>query len=377
MKRIGKKNPYYYPLTPKTTRGLFKKVFEPIEVGQSSTFRVAYRFGGAMTLIRFFISEFDLLARETGVKLSSDTCRIIVVDPVELVDGTKQAYMDMLYHKLCEATGRKKKNGGMSYTALLKLINEEIAEITRKFTLIFVFRGIGYLEFSYSYFWGNIKNMKRATDHWERVNFLFVVYEESQYQIDNARFSMIRDHLFQNVTEYNSITDKDIDFLIKRWGKVIGRDFTKKEIDAVKKISGGYPYLIKYACLALQSNQKLKKPLAFLKKNSMVKDIRSLIKGGRKFEFDLETGNMTVNGVSVRYAFSPREYDVLVLLADNRGEIVGKDRIAEVIWPGEGADSYSDWAITQLIKRLRKKLVDVGVSRDAIKTVHGRGYMMV
>lgn len=377
MKRIDKKSPYYYPLTPKTTKELFKKVFGPVALGQSSTFRVAYRFGGAMTLIRFFISELNLLSKETDVNLSSDTCKVIILDPVELVDGTKLAYMEMLYHKLCESVGRKKKNVDMKYTGLLELINEEIADIAKEFTLIFIFRGIGYLEFAYSYFWGNIKNIKRATENWEKVNFLFVVYEESRYQIDDSRFSMIREHLFQNITEYNSITVEDVDFLIKRWGKVIGRDFTKKEVDAVKKVSEGYPYLIKYACLALQNSQKLKSPLVFLKNNAMVKDIRSLIKGGRKFEFDLETGNMAVNGVSVRYAFSPREYDVLVLLCENRGDVVDKDKIAEVIWPGEGAESYSDWAITQLIKRLRKKLTDVGVSRDTIKTVHGRGYMMV
>jgi len=330
-----------------------------------------------MTLIRFFVSNLDLLAKETGIDLSSKECRSIILDPVELVDGTKQAYMEMLYHKLCKATGRKKKGKSRTYTEILELLNAEITDITKKYTLIFVIRGIGYLEFAYSHFWGNMKNLKKATKNWEKVNFLFVVYEEAPYQIDDPRFSMIREHLFQNITEYNSVTAGDIDFLIKRWGKVFGRTFTKKEAAAVKKVCEGHPYLIKYACLALQNSPEKENPLAFIKNNAMVKDVLSLIHGGRKFEFDLKSGNMTVNGVSVRYAFSPREYDVLVLFAENRGKIMGKDKIAEVIWPGEGVASYSDWAITQLVKRLRKKLVDVGVSRDAIKTVHGRGYMMV
>ncbi len=64
-----------------------------------------------------------------------------------------------------------------------------------------------------------------------------------------------------------------------------------------------------------------------------------------------------------------KEWDLLVLLIQNRGSIVGTDEILNTVWKDK---LVGDEVVRAYIKELRKFL-----PKDSIKTYKGRGYMLV
>lgn len=86
-------------------------------------------------------------------------------------------------------------------------------------------------------------------------------------------------------------------------------------------------------------------------------------------EIDQDGRNVTVNGE--RVALTPKEYDLLLYLAENRGIVLTREQILNAVWGYEfiGEDRTVDWQI----KLLRGKL---GECRDIIKTMRGVGYKL-
>ena len=74
-----------------------------------------------------------------------------------------------------------------------------------------------------------------------------------------------------------------------------------------------------------------------------------------------------VGGSQVTLA--PKEYFLLKVLMENRGMVLGRDRLLDLVW-GMGFDG-SDRVVDNHIKKLRKSL---GASGEAIRTVIGGGY---
>ncbi len=66
---------------------------------------------------------------------------------------------------------------------------------------------------------------------------------------------------------------------------------------------------------------------------------------------------------------APKEYFLLKVLMENKGMVLGRDRLLDLVW-GMGFDG-SDRVVDNHIKKLRKSLGDSG---DAIRTVIGGGY---
>lgn len=55
----------------------------------------------------------------------------------------------------------------------------------------------------------------------------------------------------------------------------------------------------------------------------------------------------------------------------NKGKIVNKDKIAEIIWNNP---DITDWAINQVISRFRKKLKKIGINPKKLETINKIGY---
>ncbi len=73
-------------------------------------------------------------------------------------------------------------------------------------------------------------------------------------------------------------------------------------------------------------------------------------------------------------AFSPSEHRVLAYLQEHEGQTIPREDIARIVWgEEEWEDKYSDWAIGQLVYRLRQKLA-YGASQDVIETRKGQGF---
>lgn len=83
-----------------------------------------------------------------------------------------------------------------------------------------------------------------------------------------------------------------------------------------------------------------------------------------------------VNEVPVNKFFSRKEYRVMKVLLEHRDSIVTRDDIAKAIWPINTQDQYSDWAIDQLILRIRKRMVELSLPPKRLKVVRGKGYRL-
>ncbi|MBR4627264.1 MAG: response regulator transcription factor [Ruminococcus sp.] len=83
----------------------------------------------------------------------------------------------------------------------------------------------------------------------------------------------------------------------------------------------------------------------------------------------IDTLGMTVTVDGERADLTAKEYSLLLLLVQNKGVVLSRDRILNEVWGYDcfGVDRTVDWQI----KLLRSKL---GEYRDCIRTVRGVGY---
>ena len=95
-----------------------------------------------------------------------------------------------------------------------------------------------------------------------------------------------------------------------------------------------------------------------------------------KGEFMLRDGKILLNEVPVDRMFSYQERRMVKMFLQKKGEIVTRDEIAAILWPTNTQDNYSDWAIDQIIARLRKRLSELYLSPKLLRSVRGKGYLL-
>ena len=86
-------------------------------------------------------------------------------------------------------------------------------------------------------------------------------------------------------------------------------------------------------------------------------------------EINIANYDVRINGESI--PFTPKEVEILYLLASNPGRVFDREHILSKVW---GYDFFGDTrAVDTQIKRIRQKLPDEDLSWS-IKTVYGVGY---
>jgi pimeloyl-ACP methyl ester carboxylesterase/DNA-binding winged helix-turn-helix (wHTH) protein len=70
----------------------------------------------------------------------------------------------------------------------------------------------------------------------------------------------------------------------------------------------------------------------------------------------------------------PQVFDVLAVLVRERGRVVRKDELLDLVW---GSRYVSESAVTSRVKSARRAVGDDGRAQRLIRTVHGRGYQFV
>ncbi len=105
----------------------------------------------------------------------------------------------------------------------------------------------------------------------------------------------------------------------------------------------------------------------------IVKYIKSLLP---KVNIKLSGSHILVNDLILDSHFSRKEKKVLQLFMKNPDEIVSRDDIAKVIWPINTESYFTEWALDRIIARLRSKLGKLGIPKNFIITLRGRGFMM-
>ena len=81
----------------------------------------------------------------------------------------------------------------------------------------------------------------------------------------------------------------------------------------------------------------------------------------------------SIRGRSIE--LTPSEFDILMVLSANTNKVLSRERIISSV-KGEG-HAVNDRAVDGLISRLRRKLFETEEGAKRIRTVHGRGYMLV
>ena len=69
---------------------------------------------------------------------------------------------------------------------------------------------------------------------------------------------------------------------------------------------------------------------------------------------------------------SPKQFDLLLLLWQQRGQAVSKDDIAAAVWPEAEADAVYNYQVDKMVSRVRDRL-----GKTFIETVWGYGYKLV
>ncbi len=86
-------------------------------------------------------------------------------------------------------------------------------------------------------------------------------------------------------------------------------------------------------------------------------------------------GEVLVGSANVTSLFSQRERALIRHLLTHQGEIIDRDTVGNILWSEDTLEGYSDWALNQAIKRLRKRLFNLGLNHDFVKTVKGQGFI--
>ena len=90
-------------------------------------------------------------------------------------------------------------------------------------------------------------------------------------------------------------------------------------------------------------------------------------------QVDPQKGTVTRRGESI--FLSALEYKLFLLLLQNKGRLLTRDRLLEEIWDS-GGDFVNDNTLTVYMKRLREKLEEDPKSPRYLKTVRGLGYRL-
>ena len=89
-----------------------------------------------------------------------------------------------------------------------------------------------------------------------------------------------------------------------------------------------------------------------------------------RLEINTDEHRVYVAGKEV--LLSRYEFDILLLLAKNRGKIMTKSRIFDTVW--DMSDTADENTLNVHISRIRKKLKEADPDGDYIETVRGVGY---
>jgi hypothetical protein len=90
-----------------------------------------------------------------------------------------------------------------------------------------------------------------------------------------------------------------------------------------------------------------------------------------------ENNMIYLNQVPIGKFFSRKEMRAFKILVSKPGSIISREELAEAIWPIDTEAKYSDWAIDQIIARVRKRLPELEIPPLSIKSIRGKGYMYI
>jgi len=261
-----------------------------------------------------------------------------------------------------------------------------------------------------------------------KVNPLMIDFQFSfPFETDNRGIKNYLKNLtqfaVQNLWYMPLYKDEDIRMVIESQVNQGFVELDEEKTQKIIKLSGGYPRLARYFLRNLDkisvkswketeivhffdeiwdglsdaSHQYLfnftdntnKKPSEYLQKTLLLCDhngkrklfsplflqyIKNLNKS-KKTKLNEKEGELEINGKKLSIVLSSQEENMFKYLWKNKGKVVNRDDVAKVLWGTNWEKNYSDWAIDQVIKRIRKKIGDRS-KKSLIKTLRGKGFLI-
>ena len=262
-----------------------------------------------------------------------------------------------------------------------------------------------------------------------QANSMMVDFQFSfPFEVEKAELKSYLGNLtqfaFQNLWYLPLYENNDVDVIIKNQVDQGFVDVTDSQVEQIKNLSGGYPRLVRFFLRNPDEisgdswsdpevnhffdeiwdglSDESKKNLFDLVSNDDVDEVseyliktKLLHESDGKYSFFSEMfleyvkelanslpisvkekdGKVMVDGKNLETLLSVQEFDVFKLLLEKRGEVVSRDSVAEALWGDNWQDKYSDWAIDQMVSRIRKKIGD-RTSKALIKTIRGKGFII-
>lgn len=94
-----------------------------------------------------------------------------------------------------------------------------------------------------------------------------------------------------------------------------------------------------------------------------------------EMKFDEKSGAILIGNINIEEKFTRQEYEILSFFMQEPNKLHTRDEISEAMWGKEAYEKYSDWAIDQIMSKIRKKLQNLGVGKSLV-TIRGRGYKL-
>lgn len=411
-------------LTKKTEEEIFRgKILSKFLVGECLTGFWAPHAGMRKSLTYLLQNSEKLGFKKLG------KYKIIYVAWEDMAENSVEDYFRLMNSGL--QTKRKPLKKESAFYSLKKTVEEWVED---GYHIIFILRKFDDVDFG-PIFFNNLKNLWQINKL--KVHFLFAVSKDICFGENFKKYDQLRDILSQNLIYFPLLSKVDsefsADYLIDKYGYKV----TDKQKSLSVLYGGGNVSLIKGVLRAFTENAQIKNGnveeflMARFDIKIVLEDIwdslteaekvcinqvanemetgldsipkrllgqRIILKNGKDFElfsllfkqfvreqriekqsvsFDPRTEDILISGVPIKEKITLNEYNLLVFLLKNKGKVISRDQIGDVLWGKGSYEQYSDWAIDQLVSQLRKKAKKLGINPNCLQTVRNRGYRWV
>src|SRR5699024_6317829 len=105
-------------------------------------------------------------------------------------------------------------------------------------------------------------------------------------------------------------------------------------------------------------------------RNTPIQEDENVLKLG---ELSVHLDSREVNRANEQIELTPREYDLLVCLLENKNIVLTRDQLIEQVW---GFDYFGDTNVVDVYVRYLRQKIDKPFGEAYIQTVRGVGYTM-
>lgn len=385
-------NQYAYPLPEKTYLRLAEKLYLPLKFGENSVLLCPTSYGKNHRAIQMWQREED---REKILGSNLNRFKFGFINLLSLKEGAEDIWLGQLSQSL--NLDPCKKESTINFENALKEIIDDGQEPTFIINIPKTISDTLLVRF----FDLALRLYYLAPARIHFLLFIDMKWNEKDF------FKLIQPFhpLFQNTTHLSTYSNSETLHFLKyrccQWNYYL-------EDKALKHIAGqvGGVFLFAKAALRIAMKQRyttesqiksifnhpdyiFQIKYLFSRFTSFQQNVLKTIANSEKLESDVEINNLKQMGIikkdlqgwqihsnSLRIfledevqtsrkmkkrienntVFSTREKRILLKLLNQKGKVVSRDMIAEMIWQEEQDDKYSDWAIDQTLSRIRKKI---------------------